>query len=78
MSILPGKTKILLAEDDTNFGAVMKDYLNLNEFDVQLYRDGKQALDKFEKGKFDLCILDVMMPVMDGRIYISRKNKRTG
>jgi two-component system, OmpR family, response regulator len=66
MSILPGKTKILLAEDDTNFGMVMKDYLAMNDYDVHLYRDGKQALDKFEKGKFDLCILDVMMPVMDG------------
>jgi len=66
MSILTGKTKIMLAEDDTNFGMVLKDYLSINEFDVHLYRDGKQALDKFEKGKFDLCILDVMMPIMDG------------
>lgn len=66
MSILTGKTKIMIAEDDTNFGLVLKDYLSLHEFDVHLYRDGRQALEKFEKGKFNLCILDVMMPVMDG------------
>jgi DNA-binding response OmpR family regulator len=66
MSILTGKTKIMIAEDDTNFGMVLKDYLSLHDFEVSLYRDGKQALEKFEKGKFNLCILDVMMPVMDG------------
>ena len=66
MSILTGKIKIMIAEDDTNFGLVLKDYLSLHEYDVHLYRDGRQALDKFEKGKFNLCILDVMMPVMDG------------
>ncbi len=56
----------MIAEDDTNFGMVLKDYLSLHDFEVSLYRDGKQALEKFEKGKFNLCILDVMMPVMDG------------
>ena len=66
MSILTGKIKIMIAEDDTNFGLVLKDYLSLHDYDVHLYRDGRQALDKFEKGKFNLCILDVMMPVMDG------------
>ncbi len=66
MSILTGKTKIMIAEDDTNFGLVLKDYLSLHEYDVHLYRDGRQAFDKFEKGKFNLCILDVMMPIMDG------------
>jgi DNA-binding response OmpR family regulator len=66
MTLLTGKSKILIAEDDANFGMVLKDYLAMNDFDVHLYRDGKQALDHFEKGKFDLCILDVMMPVMDG------------
>ena len=66
MSILTGKTKIMLAEDDTNFGMVLKDYLSINDFDVHLYRDGKQALDKFEKGKFDLCILDVNLSSLLG------------
>ncbi|HMU77770.1 MAG: response regulator transcription factor [Bacteroidetes bacterium] len=66
MSILTGKTKIMIAEDDTNFGLVLKDYLSLHEYDVHLYRDGRQAFEKFEKGKFNLCILDVMMPIMDG------------
>lgn len=66
MSILTGRTKIMIVEDDTNFGMVLKDYLTLHDYDVYLYRDGQQALDKFEPGKFNLCILDVMMPVMDG------------
>lgn len=66
MTLLTGKSKILIAEDDTNFGLVLKDYLSMHEFDVHLYRDGKEALNHFEKGKFDLCLLDVMMPVMDG------------
>lgn len=76
MSLLTGKIKIMLAEDDTNFGLVLKEYLLLHEFDVHLYRDGKMAFDKFEKGKFDLCILDVMMPVMDG-FTLAEKIKET-
>ena len=66
MSILTGRTKIMIVEDDTNFGMVLKDYLALHDYDVLLYRDGQQAIEKFEPGKFNLCILDVMMPVMDG------------
>lgn len=66
MTLLTGKSKILLAEDDNNFGLVLKDYLTMQDFDVYLCRDGAEALRHFEKGKFDLCIFDVMMPVMDG------------
>ena len=60
------KPKILLCEDDTNLGMVLKNYLELNDYDVTLERDGKLGLAAFQREKFDLCLLDVMMPSMDG------------
>lgn len=60
------KIKILLVEDDPNFGSIMKSYLELNDFDVVLKTDGKQGLSGFQSESFDICILDVMMPEMDG------------
>lgn len=59
--------KILLAEDDPNLGDLLKDYLELKgKYEVVLCQDGEQALDQFRKNRFDLCILDVMMPKKDG------------
>lgn len=58
--------KILLVEDDTNFGQVLKNYLELNDFIVELARDGILGLAAFRREKFDVCLLDVMMPNMDG------------
>ncbi|MBP9932859.1 MAG: response regulator transcription factor [Chitinophagaceae bacterium] len=60
------KSKILLVEDDTNFGKVLKNYLELNDYVVELARDGILGLAAFRREKFDLCILDVMMPNLDG------------
>ena len=60
------KSKILLCEDDTNLGKVLKDYLELNDYDVILERDGRLGLAAFQREKFDICLLDVMMPNMDG------------
>ena len=60
------KYKILLCEDDTNLGQVLKNTLELNEYDVTLERDGRLGLAAFQREKFDLCLLDVMMPHMDG------------
>jgi len=60
------KPKILLCEDDTNLGMVLKNYLELNDYDVTLERDGKLGLAAFQREKFDICLLDVMMPNMDG------------
>jgi DNA-binding response OmpR family regulator len=57
--------KILLVEDDLNFGAVLKDYLMLNDFDVTLAKNGMEGFENL-KMHFDLCILDVMMPYKDG------------
>jgi DNA-binding response OmpR family regulator len=60
------KPKILLCEDDTNLGMVLKNYLELNDYDVTLERDGRLGLAAFQREKFDICLLDVMMPNMDG------------
>ncbi len=60
------KVKILLVEDDPNFGAVLKNYLELNDYDVKLCPDGFSGYDQFASGKFEICILDVMMPRKDG------------
>lgn len=60
------KYKVLLVEDDTNFGQVLKNYLELNDFVVELARDGILGLAAFRREKFDICLLDVMMPNMDG------------
>ncbi len=60
------KPKILLCEDDTNLGMVLKNYLELNDYNVTLERDGRLGLAAFQREKFDICLLDVMMPNMDG------------
>lgn len=59
-------SKILLVEDDLSFGSVLKSYLEINDFEVVWIDDGKNALDAFRKGQFDLCILDIMLPNVDG------------
>ncbi|MEO5675561.1 MAG: response regulator transcription factor, partial [Chitinophagales bacterium] len=60
------KIRILLTEDDPNFGAVLRDYLELNNFDVTLCKNGISGLSTSQRKDFDMCILDVMMPEMDG------------
>ncbi|MFC2151347.1 response regulator transcription factor [Bacteroidota bacterium] len=60
------KLKILLVEDDTNLGFLLLEFLETNGFDVKLYRDGVSALNGFDSSVFDFCILDIMMPLMDG------------
>jgi DNA-binding response OmpR family regulator len=58
--------KILLVEDDLSFGSVLKSYLELNDFSVEWVDDGKYAIDHFRKSLFDICILDIMLPHVDG------------
>lgn len=58
--------KILLVEDDQNFGDVLKSYLEMHDYDVTLATDGDAGIDAFRKGHYDLCISDVMMPKKDG------------
>ncbi len=59
-------TRLLLVEDDPNFGMVLKDYLELHDYAVTLCTDGMQGLHTFQRETFDACILDVMMPLKDG------------
>ena len=58
--------KILLVEDDPNFGSILKEYLTLNDYFVILAKNGIEGYEKFIKDDFDLCILDIMMPYKDG------------
>ncbi|MBD3862240.1 MAG: two-component system OmpR family response regulator [Olleya marilimosa] len=58
--------RILLVEDDPNFGTVLKDYLSMNDYEVTHAKNGMEGFEKFKRGDFDLCILDVMMPYKDG------------
>ncbi|MZQ48502.1 MAG: response regulator [Bacteroidales bacterium] len=58
--------KIFLVEDDLSFGSVLKSYLELNEYEVVWVDDGKNAIEHFKQDVFDICILDVMLPHVDG------------
>lgn len=58
--------KILLVEDDPCFGSVLQSYLQLSDYEVTLRVNGNEGLNAFRKEKFDICLLDVMMPEMDG------------
>lgn len=58
--------RILLVEDDPNFGSILKEYLIINGYEVTLAKNGIEGFEKFKKEDFDLCLLDVMMPYKDG------------
>lgn len=58
--------KILLVEDDRNFGDVLRSYLEMHDYEVTLATDGEAGWDTYKRGKYDLAILDVMMPKKDG------------
>lgn len=58
--------KVLLAEDDSNLGMLLKNYLAAKNFDTTLVRTGTQALDAFSTQSFNICVFDIMMPEMDG------------
>ncbi len=68
--------KLLLVEDDKSFGEVLKSYLELSEFNVDWVDDGMLALPKFASQKYDLVILDVMLPHVDG-FTIARQIKES-
>lgn len=58
--------KILYVEDDPNLGFVTKDNLELEGYQIDHFKDGKEAYKSFCKEKYDLCLLDVMLPELDG------------
>lgn len=60
------KKRILLVEDEENFGSLLQNYLRLSKYEVEWEKDGTRGYSAFVKGEYDLCIFDVMMPKMDG------------
>ena len=60
------KIKVLLTEDDPNLGMLLREYLNAKGYETTLAENGKIGYEKFSQGGYDICILDVMMPVKDG------------
>lgn len=66
MSSSTAPYKILLVEDDQNFGDVLRSYLEMNDYEVILATDGVLGLEAWKKGQFDLLVFDVMMPKKDG------------
>ncbi len=60
------KVNVLLAEDDENLGSLLKEYLNAKAYNTILTKDGLEALETFKNKSFDICIIDIMMPKMDG------------
>ena len=58
--------KVLLVEDDLSFGSVLKSFLEINDYQVDWVDDGKYAFEHFKKGEFNICILDIMLPHVDG------------
>ena len=60
------KADLLVVEDDPNLGDILQEYLTMKGYDTTLCRDGEEGWAKFKKGRYDLCILDIMMPKKDG------------
>lgn len=67
--------KVLIAEDDTDFGNILSQYVSISGFEVILARDGKEAWEKFQEHNPNICVLDVMMPEIDG-FTLAEKIKR--
>ncbi len=63
---MENKLHILLCEDEESLGMLVREYLQAKGYDAELYLDGEAGYKAFAKGKYDMCLLDVMMPKMDG------------
>ena len=66
METTENKMRILLCEDDENLGMLLREYLQAKGYDTELCPDGEAGYRAFTLNKFDLCVLDVMMPKKDG------------
>src|SRR6185436_4873666 len=78
-SIAAMPARILLVEDDSSLGFVIKDNLAMKGYDVTLCTDGESGFEVFSKEEFDLCIFDVMLPKQDGFALaqkVREKNER--
>jgi len=72
-----GPVRVLLVEDDLNLGEVLRDLLEIKGYRVVLARDGESGLTAFLKAAFDLCLIDVMLPKMDG-FALARAIRKAG
>lgn len=70
-------TRVLLAEDDKNLGNILKAYLEAKNYPTVLCQDGKIAYETFKRDEFDFCVLDIMMPEMDGFTLAKKSGKLT-
>ncbi|MCB0479426.1 MAG: response regulator transcription factor [Crocinitomicaceae bacterium] len=70
------KKKILLVEDEENFGSLLQNYLKLSKYEVDWAKDGNLGYSAFMKGQYDLCIFDVMMPNLDGFSLAEKLRKK--
>lgn len=68
--------RVLLVEDDPNLGLIVQEHLQLNGFDVVLCENGETALVAFGHGRFALCLVDVMMPRMDGFAFARQVRRK--
>lgn len=59
-------SKILIVEDDADIAAIERDYLEIDRFEVEIAADGMTGLERALSGEFDLILLDLMLPGMDG------------
>lgn len=70
------KRSILLLEDDPNLGFILVEHIEMNGFSVRLSSNGDEGLSLFRKTKFDLCLVDVMMPKKDGFTFVKELRAR--
>lgn len=63
---MKNKIKILLVEDDKNLGSILCEFLSVKDFEVKQAYNGVEGLELFKRDKFDICLIDIMMPKMDG------------
>jgi len=68
--------KILLLEDDPNLGLIVQEHLQMNDYEVTLVVNGEDGLAALDKEKYDLCLVDIMMPKMDGFTFARRVREK--
>lgn len=66
MNQIDMEARVFLAEDDANLGLILKESLESKGYEVELFRNGQEAWESYEAGRFDICLLDIMMPLKDG------------
>lgn len=69
-------SRILLLEDDPNLGFIVQEHLQLNGYEVSLVTNGQDGLSAFEKNKYALCLIDIMMPKMDGFTFARKVREK--